>query len=104
MASVMALVMPQRICEPISLYAAVPTPSDNRTMLATYVRGGREPLRARICYLLSILKLHRPDCEHCAARLACGIAIRERLTELNTRDERTSSANEGRAPELRKAG
>ena len=41
-------------------------------------------LRSRICYLLSILRIHRPDCEHCAARLACGIAIRERLVELNS--------------------
>jgi hypothetical protein len=41
-------------------------------------------LRSRICYLLSILRIHQPDCEHCAARLACGVAIRKRLAELNS--------------------
>jgi hypothetical protein len=62
-------------------------------------------VRSRICYLLSILKIHPRNCEHCAALLACGIAIRERLAALNGRDERTSnSGNEGRAPVLRKAG
>lgn len=68
------------------LYGVVPTTSENRGMLATY-RGGREPLRSRICYLPSILKIHRLDCEYCAARRACGIAIRGRLADLNGRSQ-----------------
>jgi hypothetical protein len=94
----------ERFVERNCLYAIVLTTSENRVMLRHTCAGGCEPLRSRICYVLSILRIHRPDCRHCAAQLACGIAIRERLAELNAQDERTSSANEGRAPGLRKAG
>ena len=37
------------------------------------------------CYLSSFFRIHRPDCEHCKAREECGIAMRERLAELNWR-------------------
>ena len=37
------------------------------------------------CYLLSILRIHRPDCEHCKAREKCGLEMRERLEELKWR-------------------
>ena len=40
-------------------------------------------LSPRICHLLSFLKIHKPDCEHCAARLTCGAELRKRLQELN---------------------
>ena len=40
-------------------------------------------LRRRICYLLSLLRIHRPNCKHCAACLTCGTELRERLQELN---------------------
>ena len=59
-------------------------------------------MRSRICHLLSILKIHRPDCEHCTAQLTSGLVIRKRLAELDGRDERNGDA--GRAQVLRKAG
>ena len=37
------------------------------------------------CYLLSVLRIHRLDCEHCKDREKCGIEMRERLAELNSR-------------------
>ena len=40
-------------------------------------------LRPRICYVLSLLRIHSPDCEHCMAHLTCGDELRERLAELN---------------------
>jgi hypothetical protein len=39
------------------------------------------------CYLLSLLRIHRPDCEHCKALEKCGIEMRERLAELNCRTQ-----------------
>jgi hypothetical protein len=35
------------------------------------------------CYLLSRLRIHRPDCEHCKAREEYGVEMRKRLEELN---------------------
>ncbi len=37
------------------------------------------------CNLLSLLRIHRPDCEHCNARETCGHEMRKRLEELNWR-------------------
>jgi hypothetical protein len=39
------------------------------------------------CYLLSLLRIHRPDCEHCKAREKCGIEMSARLAELNGRTQ-----------------
>jgi hypothetical protein len=39
------------------------------------------------CYLLSLLRIHRRDCEHCKAREKCGIEMRERLEELKWRTQ-----------------
>jgi len=39
----------------------------------------------RICYLLALLRIHSPDCEHCKAREKYGIEMRKRLEELNWR-------------------
>jgi hypothetical protein len=39
------------------------------------------------CYLLSVLRIHRPDCEHCNARETCGDEMRKRLEELNWRTQ-----------------
>lgn len=39
------------------------------------------------CYLWSLLRIHRPDCERCKAREKCGIEMRERLEELNWRPQ-----------------
>ena len=44
-------------------------------------------MRTRICYVLSLLGIHRPDCEHCMARLTCGNEMRKRLEELNGRTQ-----------------
>ena len=45
--------------------------------------GDAVMLRPRICYVLSLLRIHNPDCKHCAARLSCGNELRKRLEELN---------------------
>src|SRR5260370_42155694 len=39
------------------------------------------------CYFLSLLRIHRPDCEHCRAREKCGLEMRERLAELKRRTQ-----------------
>jgi hypothetical protein len=39
------------------------------------------------CYLLSLLRIHHPDCEHCKAREKYGIEMRKRLEELNWRTQ-----------------
>lgn len=41
------------------------------------------------CYLFSLLRIHRSDCEYCNNREACGEEMRKRLEEL---DWRTHSA------------
>jgi hypothetical protein len=46
------------------------------------------------CYLLSLLRIHRPDCELCKAREKCGFQMRERLEELNWRTQPSSLNNE----------
>jgi hypothetical protein len=35
------------------------------------------------CYLLSLLRIHRPDCELCHAREKYGVEMRQRLEELS---------------------
>ena len=37
------------------------------------------------CYLLSLLKIHPPNCVRCKALEKCGLEMRERLEELNWR-------------------
>jgi hypothetical protein len=51
-------------------------------------------LRPRMCYLLSLLRIHRPDCELCNARETCGDEMRKRLEELNWRTQ-PRSLNDG---------
>jgi hypothetical protein len=41
------------------------------------------------CYLLSLLRIHHPDCEHCNVRETCGHEMRKRLEELNWRRQPT---------------
>ena len=36
------------------------------------------------CYLLSLLRMHRLDCERCKASEKGGVEMRERLDELNS--------------------
>src|SRR5258708_24264450 len=50
--------------------------------------------RPRICYVLSLLRIHRPDCEHCMARQSCGDELRKRLEELGWRTRPPSHENQ----------
>ena len=45
------------------------------------------------CYLLSLLRIHGPDCEHCNVRETCGYEMRKRLEELNWRTKPYSPNN-----------
>ena len=45
------------------------------------------------CYLLYLLRIHRPDCERCNARETCGDEMRRRLEELNWRTQPDSLNN-----------
>ena len=45
------------------------------------------------CRLLSVLRIHRPDCELCKAHEACGNELRKRLEELNWRTQPDSPTN-----------
>ena len=45
--------------------------------------GGAVMLRPRICSVLSLLRIHSPDCKHCMARLTYGNELRKRLEELS---------------------
>src|SRR5664279_763853 len=47
-------------------------------------------VRRRICELLSFLRLHNPDCEHCNASQTRGDEIRQRLEELCWRTQPSS--------------
>ncbi len=47
------------------------------------------------CYLLSLLKLHSPDCECSNARETSGVEMRKRLEELNWRTQPSSPNNGG---------
>lgn len=49
------------------------------------------------CYLLSFLRIHHPDCEHCKAREKCGLQMRERLEELKWRTELPNIEDHGEA-------
>ena len=44
-------------------------------------------LRSRICYLLSLLRIHNPDCEHCKAHETCWGDMQKRLEELSWRTQ-----------------
>ena len=59
-------------------------------------------MRPRICYVLSLLRIHSPDCKHCMARLICGDELRKRLEELNGRTQQ--SAARFRAEDLKLTG
>ena len=51
------------------------------------------------CYLLSLLRIHRPDCELCNAREKYGVELRKRLEELSWRT-RARSLNNGAHDEV----
>jgi hypothetical protein len=54
-------------------------------LLIKFCRAGVRAvkLRPRICHLLSLLRIHSPNCKHCSAHLICGNELRKRLEELN---------------------
>jgi hypothetical protein len=53
-------------------------------------------LRDRICYLLSILRIHSPDCAHCNARQTCWNDTVHRLNELDASGKSTlKNGNQG---------
>jgi len=45
------------------------------------------------CYLLSLLRIHHPDCDLCNAREKYGEEMRRRLEELNWRTQPRSLSN-----------
>jgi hypothetical protein len=47
------------------------------------------------CYLLSLLRIQHPDCEHCNARATCGDEMRKRLEELSGWRTQPRSLNYG---------
>ena len=51
------------------------------------------------CYVLSFLRMHRSDCETCAARETTGDEMRRRLDELNWRTQppALNQGNRGKA-------
>ena len=53
------------------------------------------------CYLLSLLRIHRPDCELCKALETCGDEMRKRLEELNWRSQPRSLKNEDHGEAVR---
>jgi hypothetical protein len=60
-------------------------------------------LESRICYVLSLLRIHTPECKHCMARQTYGNELRKRLQELNGWTQPCSPKN-GDHRELRRAG
>ena len=52
------------------------------------------PHDGRICYLLALLRIHSPDCEHCNAREMSGDEMRKRLEELSWRTKPRSLKND----------
>ena len=53
------------------------------------------------CYLLSLLRIHHPDCEHCHLCETCGDETRKRLEELNWRTQPYSLNNVGHGEVVR---
>ena len=50
-------------------------------------------LRPRICYLLAVMRIHSPDCEHCSVRGTCGSEMLKRLEDLNSQTQPSSLKN-----------
>jgi hypothetical protein len=54
-----------------------------------------------MCSPLFLLRIHRPDCEHCHVRETCGYETRKRLEELNWRTQPYSLNNVGHGEVVR---
>jgi hypothetical protein len=61
-------------------------------------------LRRWICRLLSLLRIHSPNCKHCMARRAYGDQLRKRLEELGDRTPPSSVQNNEDHRSLQRAG
>ncbi len=48
-------------------------------------------LRAWICYLSSMLRIHNPDCEHCNVHGTCWLEMKKRLDDLNWETRRQTN-------------
>ena len=53
------------------------------------------------CYLLSLLRIHSPDCERCNAHETGGDEMRKRLEELNWQTQPRSLNNGGHGEVVR---
>lgn len=53
-------------------------------------------LRAWICYLASLLRIHNPDCEHCNVQGTCWVEMKKRLEDLNWEEPSESSKDRER--------
>jgi hypothetical protein len=51
------------------------------------------------CYLLSLLRIHSPNCEVCNAREKYGVEMRQRLEALNWRTDSHANGDHGRVVE-----
>lgn len=52
--------------------------------------------RPRACYILSLLRIHSPACEHCMAVKKRGDELRKRLEELDGRIQASSHESQNR--------
>ena len=88
--------------EQISAFAAIyrVLSTKFRARLARWVVN----FRRWICSLLSLLRIHSPDCKRCMARQAYGNELRKRLEELDGR-ARLQPPSQGQDPlKLPRAG
>jgi hypothetical protein len=75
---------------------ASPEEQFQQVEMSTREAKGLYPPRSVVslrCHLLSLLRIHRPDCEHCNAREKYGVEMRNRLEELNWRTQAHSLSN-----------
>jgi len=59
----------------------------NRPRKSLNESGEGNKLRRRICYVLTLLRIHSPNCKHCNVHETRGDEIRRRLEELSWRTQ-----------------
>lgn len=84
------------LSEPDSKERGPTEPDPKRSLLI-------QSLRLRLCHVLSLLRIHRPDCEHCRARQKCGEELRNRLEELGGQSRPQPPSHQNQDP-LPRAG
>jgi hypothetical protein len=75
---------------------ASPEEQFQQVEMSTREAKGLYPARSVVslrCRLLSLLRVHQPDCQHCNAREKYGVEMRRRLEELNWRTQPHSHNN-----------